>query len=51
VIVTEIDPINGLQAAMEDFEVNSIESTLGTADIYVTTTRNCDIITSITCRR
>jgi len=45
VIVTEIDPINALQAAMEGFEVNTIESTLGTADIYVTTTGNVDIIT------
>jgi adenosylhomocysteinase len=45
VIVTEIDPINALQAAMEGFEVNTIEDTLGTADIYVTTTGNKDIIT------
>jgi len=45
VVVTEVDPINALQAAMEGFEVNTIESTLGTADIYVTTTGNCDIIT------
>src|SRR5690606_5987395 len=45
VIVTEIDPINALQAAMEGFEVNTIESTLGKADIYVTTTGNRDIIT------
>jgi adenosylhomocysteinase len=45
VIVTEIDPINALQAAMEGFEVNTIESTLGVADIYVTTTGNRDIIT------
>jgi adenosylhomocysteinase len=45
VVVTEIDPINALQAAMEGFEVNTIESTLGTADIYVTTTGNLDIIT------
>src|SRR5438105_13296050 len=45
VIVTEIDPINALQAAMEGFEVNTVEDTLGTADIYVTTTGNCDIIT------
>ncbi|HTI68616.1 MAG TPA: adenosylhomocysteinase, partial [Candidatus Limnocylindria bacterium] len=45
VIVTEVDPINALQAAMEGFEVNTIESTLGTGDIYVTTTGNCDIIT------
>jgi adenosylhomocysteinase len=45
VVVTEIDPINALQAAMEGFEVNTIESTLGTGDIYVTTTGNCDVIT------
>ena len=46
VIVTEIDPINALQAAMEGFQVNTIESTLGVGDIYVTTTGNCDIITA-----
>ena len=45
VIVTEVDPINALQAAMEGFEVNTVESTLGTADIYVTTTGNRDVIT------
>jgi adenosylhomocysteinase len=45
VIVTEVDPINALQAAMEGFQVNTIESTLGVGDIYVTTTGNCDIIT------
>lgn len=45
VIVTEIDPICALQAAMEGFEVNTVESTLGQADIYVTTTGNKDIIT------
>ena len=45
VIVTEVDPINALQAAMEGFEVNIIESTLGVGDIYVTTTGNKDIIT------
>jgi adenosylhomocysteinase len=45
VIITEIDPINALQAAMEGFEVDTIESTLGFGDIYVTTTGNCDIIT------
>ena len=39
VIVTEIDPINALQAAMEGFEVTTIEDTLGAADIYVTTHR------------
>ena len=45
VIVTEIDPINALQAAMEGFEVKTVEDTLGAADIYVTTTGNCDVIT------
>ena len=45
VIVTEIDPINALQAAMEGFQVTTLEETLGDADIYVTTTGNCDIIT------
>src|SRR6476659_7154201 len=45
VIVTEIDPINALQAAMEGFEVTTIEDTLGRGDISVTTTGNCDIIT------
>ena len=45
VIVTEVDPINALQAAMEGFEVNTVESTLGTGDIYVTTTGNRDVIT------
>jgi adenosylhomocysteinase len=45
VIVTEIDPINALQAAMEGFEVTTLEETLGLADIYVTCTGNCDVIT------
>jgi adenosylhomocysteinase len=45
VIVTEIDPINALQAAMEGFEVNTVESTLGVGDIYVTCTGNKDVIT------
>jgi adenosylhomocysteinase len=45
VIVTEIDPINALQAAMEGFQVTTIEETLGEADIYVSTTGNCDVIT------
>ncbi|MCL1876915.1 adenosylhomocysteinase [Candidatus Saccharibacteria bacterium] len=45
VIVTEIDPICALQAAMEGFEVKTIEDTLGDANIYVTTTGNTDIIT------
>ncbi|MHA3772410.1 adenosylhomocysteinase [Verrucomicrobiota bacterium sgz303538] len=45
VIVTEIDPINALQAAMEGYEVAPIEDTLGRGDIYVTTTGNVDVIT------
>lgn len=45
VIVTEIDPINALQAAMEGFEVNTVESTLGIGDVYVTTTGNLGVIT------
>jgi len=46
VIITEIDPICALQAAMEGFEVTMVEDTLGRADIYVTTTGNRDIITA-----
>jgi adenosylhomocysteinase len=45
VIVTEIDPINALQAAMEGFEVTTVEDTLGRGDIYVTCTGNSEIIT------
>jgi adenosylhomocysteinase len=45
VIVTEIDPICALQAAMEGFEVKAIEDTLDEGNIYVTTTGNRDIIT------
>lgn len=45
VIVTEIDPICALQAAMEGYRVLTVEDTLGVGDIYVTTTGNCDIIT------
>src|SRR6201747_569746 len=45
VIVTEIDPITALQAAMEGSEVTTIEETLGRGDIYVTCTGNLDIIT------
>jgi adenosylhomocysteinase len=44
VIVTEIDPICALQAAMEGYEVTTVEATLGRGDLYVTTTGNCDII-------
>jgi len=45
VLVTEVDPICALQAAMEGFEVTTVEDTLGEADIYVTATGNKDIIT------
>ena len=45
VVITEIDPINALQAAMEGFEVTTVEDTLGRGDIYVTCTGNTDIVT------
>ncbi len=45
VIVTEIDPICALQAAMEGYEVNTIEDVAPAADIFVTTTGNIDVIT------
>ena len=45
VVVTEIDPICALQAAMEGFEVKTVEDTLGEGDIYVTTTGNFNVIT------
>ncbi|MGD0709543.1 MAG: adenosylhomocysteinase [Bacteroidales bacterium] len=45
VIVTEIDPICALQAAMEGFEVAPVEDTLNEGNIYVTTTGNKDVIT------
>lgn len=44
VIVTEIDPICALQASMEGFMVQTVEDTLGHADIYVTATGNKDVI-------
>ena len=46
VIVTEIDPICALQAAMEGYEVTTLEDALAEGDIYVTTTGNCDVITA-----
>jgi adenosylhomocysteinase len=46
VVITEIDPINALQAAMEGYEVTTIEETLGRGDIYITTTGNVDVITA-----
>jgi adenosylhomocysteinase len=46
VIVTEIDPICALQAAMDGYEVNTLENVIGDADIFITTTGNFDIITA-----
>ena len=45
VIVTEVDPICALQAAMEGYSVTTVEDTLGHADIYITSTGNRDVIT------
>jgi adenosylhomocysteinase len=45
VVITEIDPINALQAAMEGYEVTTLEETLGRGDIYITATGNIDILT------
>jgi adenosylhomocysteinase len=45
VIVTEIDPINALQAAMEGYEVTTLEDVVDRADIFVSATGNADIIT------
>ena len=44
VIVTEVDPICALQAAMDGYEVTTLEQVVGTADIFITTTGNKDII-------
>lgn len=45
VIITEIDPICALQAAMEGFEVKTLQDALNEADIFVTATGNCEVIT------
>jgi len=45
VIITEVDPICALQACMQGYEVTTIEDALERAEIYVTATGNCDIIT------
>ena len=45
VVITEIDPINALQAAMEGYEVTTIENTFGRGDIYISATGNTDVIT------
>ncbi|KAJ2787131.1 S-adenosyl-L-homocysteine hydrolase [Coemansia interrupta] len=47
VLVTEIDPINALQAAMEGYEVTTMEEATVEANIFVTTTGNRDIITGV----
>ncbi|MDT0301600.1 adenosylhomocysteinase [Streptomonospora wellingtoniae] len=46
VVVTEIDPINALQAAMDGYEVARVEDYIETADIFITTTGNFDIFTA-----
>ena len=46
VIVTEIDPICALQAAMEGYQVTTLEDVIETADLFVTATGNCDVITA-----
>ncbi len=46
VVITEIDPICALQAAMQGYEVKTLEDVVETADIFVTTTGNRDIITA-----
>ena len=46
VIITEIDPICALQAAMEGYEVKTMEDVVETADIFITTTGNFNIITA-----
>jgi adenosylhomocysteinase len=45
VVITEIDPINALQAAMEGYEVTTLENILGRGDIYISATGNTDVIT------
>jgi adenosylhomocysteinase len=46
VIVTEVDPINALQAAMEGYQVTTLDDIVGTADIFVSATGNTDIVTT-----
>ena len=46
VIVTEIDPICALQAAMQGYEVKTLEDVVGTADIFITATGNLDVVTA-----
>jgi len=51
VVITEIDPICALQAAMQGYEVKTLEDVLETADIFITTTGNRDIITAADMQR
>ncbi len=46
VVVTEVDPICALQAAMEGYQVVTLDDVVGTADIFITATGNCEIITA-----
>jgi len=46
VVVTEIDPICALQAAMDGYQVSTLEDVIGTADIFITATGNKDVITA-----
>ncbi len=47
VLVTEIDPICALQAAMEGYEVTTMEEAAAIGDIFITATGNCDVITGV----
>jgi adenosylhomocysteinase len=49
--VTEVDPICALQACMDGYEVVTLEDVVKTADIFITTTGNKDVIRSTTCAR
>jgi adenosylhomocysteinase len=51
VVITEIDPICALQASMQGYEVNTLEEVLDSADIFITTTGNKDIITAADMQR
>jgi adenosylhomocysteinase len=51
VVITEIDPINALQASMEGYQVVRLDDVVGTADVFVTATGNVDVITVDDMRR
>ena len=51
VVVTEIDPICALQAAMDGYQVSTLEDVLDIADIVITATGNKDVVTITTCAR